>query len=136
MVRKRLARLNVVGDWKDHLATEDLVSFGMERQLVGRFPVRVVYDRLSTRELQDILTKSADSPLLAYVQDLRDWGIELSYTDEALGEIARRAKKEGTGARGLTGILHRLLLEDMFALPGSYTGELMMDGAYIRERLA
>ena len=60
----------------------------------------------------------------------------LRYTDEALGEIARRAKKEGTGARGLTGILHRLLLEDMFALPGSYTGGLMMDEAYIREKLA
>jgi ATP-dependent Clp protease ATP-binding subunit ClpX len=135
IVRNRLARLNVVGDWRDHLATEDLVSFGMERQLVGRFPVRVVYDRLTTRELQDILVKSADSPLLAYVQDLLDWGIELSYTDEALGEIARRAKKEGTGARGLTGILHRVLLEDMFSLPGSYTGELMMDGAYVREKL-
>lgn len=135
IVRNRLARLNVVGDWRDHLATEDLVSFGMERQLVGRFPVRVVYDRLTTQELQDILTKSADSPLMAYVQDLKDWGIDLSYTDEALGEIARRAKKEGTGARGLTGILHRVLLEDMFNLPGAYTGELMMDGTYIREKL-
>jgi ATP-dependent Clp protease ATP-binding subunit ClpX len=135
IVRNRLARLNVVGDWRDYLATEDLVSFGMERQLVGRFPVRVVYDRLTTRELQDILVKSADSPLLAYVQDLKDWGIELCYTDEALGEIARRAKKEGTGARGLTGILHRVLLDDMFSLPGAYTGELMMDGAYVREKL-
>jgi len=135
IVRNRLARLNVVGDWRDYLATEDLVSFGMERQLVGRFPVRVVYGRLTTRELQDILVKSADSPLLAYVQDLKDWGIELKYTDEALGEIARRAKKEGTGARGLTGILHRVLLEDMFSLPGAYTGELMMDGVYVREKL-
>jgi ATP-dependent Clp protease ATP-binding subunit ClpX len=134
-VRSRLARLNVVGDWRDHLETQDLVSFGMERQFVGRFPVRVVYDRLTTQELQDILIKSADSPLLAYIQDLKDWGIELCYTDEALGEIARRAKKEGTGARGLTGILHRVLLEDMFSLPGTYTGELMMDGAYIREKL-
>jgi ATP-dependent Clp protease ATP-binding subunit ClpX len=135
IVRNRLARLNVVGDWRDHLETQDLVSFGMERQLVGRFPVRVVYGRLTTRELQDILVKSADSPLLAYVQDLQGWGIELCYTDEALGEIARRAKKEGTGARGLTGILHRVLLEDMFSLPGAYTGELMMDGAYVREKL-
>lgn len=135
VVRQRLSRMNVVGDWRDHLATEDLVSFGMERQLVGRFPVRVVYGRLSTQELQDILTKSADSPLLAYVQDLKDWEIDLRYTDEALGEIARRAKKEGTGARGLTGILHRVLIEDMFRLPGSYTGELMMDGAYVREKL-
>jgi ATP-dependent Clp protease ATP-binding subunit ClpX len=134
-VRSRLSRLNVVGDWREHLETQDLVSFGMERQLIGRFPVRVVYDRLTTRELQDILVKSADSPLLAYVQDLKDWGIELCYTDEALGEIARRAKREGTGARGLTGIIHRVLLEDMFRLPGAYTGELMMDGAYIREKL-
>ena len=135
IVRKRLARLNVVGDWRDHLATEDLVSFGMERQLVGRFPVRVVYNRLTTQELEDILTKSADSPLRAYVQDLKDWDIHLRYTEEALGEIARRAKAEGTGARGLTSILHRVLLEDMFQLPGSYTGELMMDGAYVREKL-
>jgi len=135
IVRKRLARLNVVGDWRDHLATEDLVSFGMERQLVGRFPVRVVYNRLTTQELEDILTKSADSPLRAYVQDLKDWDIHLRYTEEALGEIARRAKREGTGARGLTGILHRVLLEDMFQLTGSYTGELMMDGAYVREKL-
>jgi ATP-dependent Clp protease ATP-binding subunit ClpX len=66
---------------------------------------------------------------------LKDWGIELCYTDEALGEIARRAKKEGTGARGLTGILHRVLLDDMFSLPGAYAGELMMDGAYVREKL-
>jgi ATP-dependent Clp protease ATP-binding subunit ClpX len=135
IVRSRLARLNVVGDWRDHLATEDLVSFGMERQLVGRFPVRVAYNRLTTQELEDILTKSADSPLQAYVQDLKDWDIDLRYTEEALGEIARRAKREGTGARGLTGILHRVLLEDMFLLPGSFTGELMMDGAYVREKL-
>ena len=135
IVRKRLARQNVMGDWRDHLAIEDLVSFGMERQLVGRFPVRVIYDRLTTQELQDILTKSADSPLQAYVQDLKTWDIDLRYTDEALGEIARRAKREGTGARGLTGILHRVLLEDLFRLPGTYTGELLMDGAYIREKL-
>jgi ATP-dependent Clp protease ATP-binding subunit ClpX len=135
IVRSRLSRLNVVGDWRDYLETQDLVSSGMERQFVGRFPVRVVYDRLTTLELQDILTKSADSPLLAYVQDLKDWGIELTYSDEALGEIARRAKREGTGARGLTGILHRVLLEDMFSLPGAYTGELVMDGAYVRGKL-
>lgn len=134
-VRKRLSRLNVVGDWRDHLATEDLVAIGMERQLVGRFPVRVVYDRLTTQELQDILTRSADSPLQAYVQDLKGWGIDLKYTEEALAEIARRAKREGTGARGLTSILHRVLLEDMFRLPGTYTGELLLDGAYVREKL-
>lgn len=135
IVRKRLARLNVTGDWRDHLATEDLVSFGMERQLVGRFPVRVVYDRLTTQELQDILTRSADSPLMAYAQDLKAWDIDLRHTDGALGEIARRAKREGTGARALTGILHRVLLEDMFRLPGTYNGELLMDEAYVREKL-
>lgn len=78
---------------------------------------------------------SADSPLAAYVEDLRAWGIELKFTDGALSEVARLAQREGTGARGLTGILHRVLIEDMYDLPGSYSGELVVDEKYMQARL-
>jgi ATP-dependent Clp protease ATP-binding subunit ClpX len=135
LVKKRLARHGLQGAWQDHLLTEDLVAFGMERQLMGRFPVRVAYDQLSTGDLKDIMTRSEDSPLRAYRHDLRAWGIELSFTDEALTAVARRAQREGTGARGLTSILHRLLLEDLFRLPGSYRGELVVDEDYIQRRM-
>jgi ATP-dependent Clp protease ATP-binding subunit ClpX len=115
--------------------TEDLVAFGMERQLMGRFPVRVSYDPLSMQDLIDILTHSEDSPLKAYTADLQAWDIELSLTAEALREVARRAKKEGTGARGLISILHRVLLEDMYRLPGTFQGELVLDDHFVREKL-
>ena len=134
-VRKRMDGRGLKGDWEDFLLTDDLVEFGMERQLMGRFPVRVVYDRLSTQDLKEIMTKSEDSPLKSYVNDLKAWGIDLVATEEALNEVAERAEGEGTGARGLTGILHRILLEDMFRLPGSYHGEFTVDLAYVRGRL-
>lgn len=135
LVRQRMIRQGFQGNWKDHLLTDDLVAFGMERQLMGRFPVKVVYDRLSTQDLKDIMVRSADSALLAYTNDLKAWGIDLELTDDALTEVARRAEMEGTGARGLISVLHRVLLEDMYRLPGSFTGQFVVDGAYVKERL-
>jgi ATP-dependent Clp protease ATP-binding subunit ClpX len=135
IVKGRMSRQGMKGNWKDYLMTEDLVAFGMERQLMGRFPVKVVYDGLTTQDLKDILSKSAGSPLLAYASDLKAWGIDLRFSDEALAEVALRAQREGTGARGLISILHRVLLEDMYKLPGTYTGEFAVDGDYVRSKL-
>ncbi len=135
IVKSRMAKYGLLGNWKDHILAEDLVKYGMERQLMGRFPVRVAYDELGVEDLKNILILSEDSPLRAYVNDLQTWGIDLELTDEALVEIARRAEQEGTGARGLTSILHRVLFEDMYKLPGSYQGELVLDQFYVRERL-
>ncbi len=136
VVEKRMDTHGFTGSWQEHLLTEDLVVFGMERQLMGRFPVRVIYDPLSTQDLMDIMVKSADGPLLAYQEDLQAWGINLTFTDEALRAVAKRAKQERTGARGLTSILHRVLLDDMFRLPGKSTGELVVDEHYVRRRLS
>ncbi|MGQ9920388.1 MAG: AAA family ATPase [Desulfobacca sp.] len=135
IVQRRLERHGFQGDWRDQLLTEDLVVFGMERQLMGRFPVRVSYDLLTTDNLVDILTKSEDSPLQAYRHDLQTWGIDLEFTPEALRAVAQRAQQERTGARGLISILHRVLGEDMFRLPGTYTGTLRVDENYVRRRL-
>jgi len=135
IVKNRMARQGMEGNWRHFLMADDLVAFGMERQLVGRFPVRVVYDQLTTQDLKNIMTKSEDSALLAYRNDLKAWGIELELTDEALTEVAKRAEQEGTGARGLISVLHRLLLEDLFRLPGSYTGTFVVDRSYVEERL-
>ena len=135
IVRKRMEEQALQGEWRDYLLTEDLVAFGMERQLMGRFPVRVVYDHLTTRELKEIMTRSEDSPLKAYAGDLKAWGIDLTFTDEALTEVARRAGKEGIGARGLTSILHRVLLETMYQLPGTHTGSFEVNASYVKAKL-
>ena len=135
IVKKRMARQGLAGNWRQFLMADDLVEFGMERQLIGRFPVRVVYDQLTTQDLKNIMIKSEDSALLAFRNDLDAWGINLDFTDDALSEVARRAEQEGTGARGLVSVLHRVLLEDMYCLPGNYTGKLVVDQTYVKERL-
>jgi len=135
IVGKRMARDGLQGDWREYLITDDFVAYGMERQLMGRFPIRAVYDQLTVEDLKDIMLRSEDSPSRAYVNDLKAWGIDLTFTDEALLEVARRAEQERTGARGLISILHQVLLEDMYQLPGAHTGELLVDGNYVRERL-
>jgi ATP-dependent Clp protease ATP-binding subunit ClpX len=135
IVMKRMRRQGLEGNWHNFLTADDLVEFGMERQLIGRFPVRVVYEQLTTQDLKDIMTKSEDSALLAFCNDLMAWGIDLEFTDEALTEVAKQAEQEGTGARGLISVLHRVLLEDMYRLPGTYTGEYVIDENYVKEKL-
>lgn len=135
IVKKRMAAHALEGDWRDHLLTDDFVAYGMERQLMGRFPVRVVYDPLSVPDLRNIMINSEDSALRAYINDLKAWDIDLKFTEDALTEVAQRAEHEGTGARGLISILHRVLLEDMYRLPGSFSGELVVDDRYVREQL-
>ncbi|MFZ2446932.1 MAG: AAA family ATPase [Syntrophobacteraceae bacterium] len=135
IVEECMKKKGLGGDWKDFLLTDDLVAYGMERQLMGRFPVRVVYDALTNQDLKDIMLHGEDSPVRAYANDFRAWGIDLEVTDGALGVIAKHAAEEGTGARGLIGILHRVLIDDMFTLPGRYTGELRVDEAYVKEKL-
>jgi len=135
IVKKRMTRQGLRGNWRHFLTADDLVAFGMERQLMGRFPVRVVYDQLTTQDLRDIMTQSEGSALLAYTHDLAAWNIDLEFTDDALAEVARRAEQEGTGARGLISVLHRVLVEDMYRLPGNYTGKFVVDQSYVRERL-
>jgi ATP-dependent Clp protease ATP-binding subunit ClpX len=95
----------------------------------------VVYDQLTTQDLKNIMIKSESSALLAYTYDFKAWGIDLEFTDDALIEVAQRAEQEGTGARGLISIIHRVLLEDMYRLPGNYTGEFVVDQNYVKERL-
>jgi ATP-dependent Clp protease ATP-binding subunit ClpX len=135
LVTKCMDGKGLQGDWRDYLMTDDLVDYGMERQLMGRFPVRVVYNQLSTNELRQIMTHSEESPLRAYTNDLKAWGIDLTLTDDALLEVAHQAEQEKTGARGLIGILHRVLLDDMYGLPGKHSGELVVDAQYVKERL-
>jgi ATP-dependent Clp protease ATP-binding subunit ClpX len=135
-VKKRMEEQGLKGDWKNQLLTEDLVASGMERQLMGRFPVRVAYHPLTTQHLKEIMIKSEDSPLRAYVNDLKAWDIDLTFTDEAVTEVARHAGQEGIGARGLISILHRVLLDKMYQLPGTHTGEFVVNGSYVKARLA
>jgi ATP-dependent Clp protease ATP-binding subunit ClpX len=106
---------------------EDLMAFGLIPELIGRLAVTVRLRDLSLDALVDVLTK----PKNALIRQYRDLfgleGVELSFTEAALYEVARRAHAHGTGARGLRAVLEKQLLELMFEVPGSDLSRIVVD---------
>jgi len=100
-------------------ATRDFVDYGMEPEFIGRLPVRVVCDTLTSSDLFEILKRSEGSIIRQYERSFRAYGVEVFFEDEALREIAARAAEEHTGARGLLTVCERIFRDFKFELPGS-----------------
>jgi len=98
---------------------EDLMRFGLIPELIGRLAVTASLDELSLGALVDVLTKPRNALVKQYQELFRLEGVDLSFNDAALFEVAKRAKARGTGARGLRSVLEKTLLELMFEVPGS-----------------
>jgi len=98
---------------------EDLMRFGLIPELIGRLAVTASLNELSLEALVDVLTKPKNAVVKQYQELFRLEGVDLSFNDAALYEVAKRAKARGTGARGLRSVLEKTLLELMFEVPGS-----------------
>ncbi|MDR1087808.1 MAG: ATP-dependent Clp protease ATP-binding subunit ClpX [Coriobacteriales bacterium] len=98
---------------------EDLHSFGMIPEFVGRIPVICVVDELSEEDLVRVLTEPKNALVKQYERMFSFEDVTLSFTDSALEEIAREAHEHGTGARGLRAICERTLMDSMYELPSS-----------------
>lgn len=107
-----------VGEMLKELEPEDLLKFGLIPEFVGRLPVLATLEDLDQDALVIILTQPKNALVKQYQRlfDLED--TKLTFTDEALSAIAKRAIERKTGARGLRSILEEILLDTMFDLPG------------------
>ena len=108
---------------RDHYLSEvetyDLIRFGMIPEFVGRFPALVPFHSLDSNMLIRILTEPKNA-LIPQYQMLFDMDkVKLTFSNEALKTISTNAMKKKTGARGLRGILEKLLLESMYEIPAS-----------------
>jgi ATP-dependent protease Clp ATPase subunit len=92
------------------------MDYGFEPEFIGRLPVRVACEALSKEDLSQILKNSEGSILDQYHRDFKGYDIDFSITDEAILEIADRASKEKTGARGLMTVLEKTFREFKFEL--------------------
>lgn len=99
--------------------SSDLIRYGFEPEFIGRLPVRVACDPLSSNDLAKILTGSEGSLLRQYQADFKGYGIDFTITSEAIEEIALRAHREKTGARGLMTIFERIFRYFKFELPST-----------------
>ena len=106
---------------------EDLIKFGMIPEFVGRAPLIVQLHPLGEDDLVRILTEPKNALVKQYQELFRMDGIALRFTQAALKEVARRALKRGTGARGLRAILEKAMVDLMFEAPGSGVKEIVFD---------
>jgi ATP-dependent Clp protease ATP-binding subunit ClpX len=106
------------GDILKDLEPEDLLKFGLIPEFVGRLPVIATLEDLDEDALVRILTEPKNALVKQYQRLFELEGVKLTFTEDALRAIARRAIARKTGARGLRSIMEDILLDTMFELPG------------------
>ena len=107
-----------IGESLQNLQPEDLLKFGLIPEFVGRLPVIATLTDLDEEALVTILTKPKNALIKQYQSLFEMEGSKLSFTDDSLKAISKRAIVRKTGARGLRSILEDILLDTMFDLPG------------------
>ena len=106
------------GELLKEIEPEDLLKFGLIPEFVGRVPVLATLEDLDDAALIKILTEPKNALVKQYQRLFEMEDTALTFTEEALKAIAKKAIERKTGARGLRSILESILLETMFELPG------------------
>ncbi len=113
---------------------EDLISFGLLPELVGRLPVIVSLNELDEKALLSILTEPQNSLIKQYTKLFAMDGIELSFTEGAFDAIVKKTVEQKTGARGLRSVLERTLIPFMFDVAKyKEQGKLVIDEEIIQK---
>jgi ATP-dependent Clp protease ATP-binding subunit ClpX len=112
-----------VGEMFGELEPEDLLKFGLIPEFVGRLPVIATLEDLDEKALVTILTQPKNALVKQYQRLFELEDTRLTFTDDALKAIAKRAIARKTGARGLRSIMEDILLDTMFDLPSKTSVE-------------
>ena len=136
----KIGFINDIQDVKDmskdelleQVTTEDLSAFGLIPELIGRLPIVTSLNELKEDDLERILTEPKDALVKQYKKLFGIDNCNLSFTDEAIKEIAVRAKKYNTGGRALCSIMEKLMLDIMFSLPEEGKGkDILINKAFV-----
>ncbi len=99
------------------LEPEDLLSYGLIPEMIGRLPAIVALEQLDEEALIKILTKPKNALIKQYKALFDMDGVELTIDDDAIAEIAKKAIEKKTGARGLRGIMENIMTDIMYEIP-------------------
>ena len=101
----------------ENVEPEDLLKFGLIPEFIGRLPAISVLHELTREELVEILTGTKNALIKQYQKLFAMEDVALSFTDDALAALAKKAITRGTGARGLRSILESIMVDIMFEIP-------------------
>ena len=119
---KEVVKMNI-----ENVEPEDLVKFGLIPEFVGRLPVISTLHELDEEALVRILQEPKNALVNQYKYLFEIDSVDLSFRDEALKSIAKRAIARKTGARGLRSILEDILMDVMFELPNENLEKVIID---------
>jgi ATP-dependent Clp protease ATP-binding subunit ClpX len=104
-------------DLLNECTSDDLVKFGLIPELIGRMPINVALKELTKADLKRILTEPKNAITKQFKASFAMDDLDISFTDDALDEIADIAIKQKTGARGLRAIVEKMLMDLMYEAP-------------------
>lgn len=124
-----------------YVTPQDLRTFGFIPEFVGRFPVMTHVNPLKKEDLMHILVDPKNSLVKQYTELMGYDGVDIEFTESALGEIADIALSMETGARGLRTVIETVMTDIMYEAPkkaAKASGQVKytIDGDYVREKTA
>jgi ATP-dependent Clp protease ATP-binding subunit ClpX len=119
-----------------YVAPQDLKSFGMIPEIIGRLPVLTYLHPLNEKALRRILTEPRNAIIKQYEKLFELDGIKLSWDEKVLDYIVQKAIEFKLGARGLRSICEAIMMDAMFELPSKENpGDINIGIKYAREKL-
>ena len=118
-----------------YIAPQDLKSFGMIPEIIGRLPVLTYLQPLDRPALRNILTEPKNAIIKQYIKLFKIDGIDLEFDKEVLEYIVDKAVEFKLGARGLRSICEHIMIDAMFELPSSGTNKMVINTKYAQEKL-
>ncbi|MBR5599892.1 MAG: ATP-dependent Clp protease ATP-binding subunit ClpX [Bacteroidaceae bacterium] len=123
------------GDMMQYITPQDLRSFGLIPEIVGRLPILTSLRPLDRKTLRNILTEPKNSIIKQYVKLMEMDGVELVFEDEVLEYIVDMAIEYKLGARGLRSIVETIMMEKMFEIPSADVKECRITKEYAKAQV-
>ena len=123
------------GDMMRYVAPQDLRSFGLIPEIIGRLPILTSLRPLDRDALRNILTEPKNSIIKQYVKLMEMDGVKLSFEPAALDYIVDTAVEYKLGARGLRSIVETIMMDKMFEVPSSGAKSCKITKEYARKQV-
>ncbi|XP_043718196.1 CLP protease regulatory subunit CLPX1, mitochondrial-like isoform X2 [Telopea speciosissima] len=113
--------------------SSDLIAYGLIPEFIGRFPILISLSALNEDQLVQVLTEPKSALAKQYKKMFQMNGVKLHFAENALRLIARKAMAKNTGARGLRSILENILMDAMYEIPDTRSGNDKIDAVVVDE---
>jgi ATP-dependent Clp protease ATP-binding subunit ClpX len=122
-------------DLMKYVQPQDLKSFGLIPEIIGRLPILTYLNPLDRPALRRILIEPKNSIIKQYMKLFKMDGIDLTFTDEALEAIVNKAVEFKLGARGLRSIVESVMMDAMFEIPSQKVKKFEVTAEYVNDQL-